>query len=136
MAGRYDPDVLDHQNDATLGRASAVANATGHGKPLPRLQLDLSVLEIHEERALEHKEELIVIRVMMPVILALHDTQTDYRAIYLTQRLVVPAIRACTHQRRDVDPLELGIQDVQERRIGKGFGLSAHGDLPIGAPQV
>ena len=40
----------------------------------------------------EDKEELVIVVVLMPVILALQDTQPDNRIVDLAQRLVVPAV--------------------------------------------
>ena len=69
-------------------------DALRDNKALLSRKLDTLVLEIDDEATFQYKEELIVIVVFVPVILALHDAKTNDRTVHLTQRLVVPAVRA------------------------------------------
>ena len=53
IAGRDDPGILDHEDDASLRGAGAVNDRLGHDKPLEGFQCDGAVLEIDEEFALQ-----------------------------------------------------------------------------------
>jgi len=61
-------------------------------------ELDASTLEVDDETAFENKEELVVIIVFVPVVLALQDTESNDRIVHLAQRLVVPAVGTSLHQ--------------------------------------
>src|SRR5690349_11589226 len=76
VAGRDDGRGLDHQDDGALGRPRPVQDALRHDEAFLRLEDDAALLEIDDEVALEHEEELVVVVVLVPVILALHDTET------------------------------------------------------------
>ena len=69
-------------------------DALRDNKALLSRKLDTFILEIDDEPTFQYEEELIVIVVFVPVILALHDAKTNDRIVHLTQRLVVPAVRA------------------------------------------
>lgn len=76
-------------------------------------QLDGAIFEIDQETPAQDMKELVFILVLMPVILALHDTQTHDGFIHLAERLVVPLIRASRDQPRHVDYLQRRIQYIQ-----------------------
>lgn len=92
-------------------------NALWNDEALARLKIDLPTLEIDDEVPVEDKKELIVLLMFVPVILALHDAEAYDRVIYFAESLVVPAIRACTDKRRDVDNAERRELDVKERGV-------------------
>lgn len=83
-----------------------------HNKTLLYLQINGSVFEVNNEMSFENEEELVVVIVFMPVILALHHTQSNDGIINFAKGLVVPAILALTHKRRNVDQAECRKQDV------------------------
>jgi len=68
-------------------------------------KLDASLLEIDNETAFKNKEELVVVVVLVPMVLALHDAETDDRIVHMAQRLVVPAVGTRIYQRGDVNQL-------------------------------
>src|SRR3954452_9736725 len=82
-------------------------HAPRNHKSLARLEVDRSALEIDDEVSVEHKKELIVLVVLVPVILALHDAETDHGVVDLAERLVVPAIGARADQSGHIDDSEL-----------------------------
>lgn len=72
-------------------------------KALSLSKLDASLLEVDNETAFKNKEELVVVVVLVPMVLALHDAETDDRIVHLAQRLVVPAVGTRIHQRGHVN---------------------------------
>ena len=58
-------------------------DALRDNKPLLLRKLDTSILEINDKATVENKEELIVVVVFVPVILALHDAETNDRTVHL-----------------------------------------------------
>jgi len=95
-----------------------VDNASGDHEALPGLQRDVAILEIDVEFSFDDIEELIVVVVLVPVILALHDTEPNDRVIHPAQRLVIPLVGARVHQRLHVYQLELAILDVEMSGVG------------------
>ena len=73
VTGRDDGGILNHQNDCTLGRTRAVNDTLGNHETLPRSKIDGTIFEVDDEVSVEYEEELIVVVVFMPVVLALHD---------------------------------------------------------------
>lgn len=61
-----------------------------HDKSLPGLKLNGLLLKVDDEATLKNKEKLIVIVVLVPVVFALHHTQTNYGVIDLAQSLIEP----------------------------------------------
>jgi len=90
-----------------------VNDALRHNEPLPRLQRDGAILEIDKKFAVHDVEEFIEIVVLVPVILALHDSQTHDRIVDLAERPVEPAVLDRIDDLRKVDDLERGIADVE-----------------------
>ena len=76
---------------APFRRACAVNDALRDNKPLLLRKLDTSILEINDKTTVENKEELIVVVVFVPVILALHDARRTtepftWHSVWLYQR--------------------------------------------------
>ena len=80
-------------------------DALRDNKALSLSKLDASILEIDDETTFEDKEELVVVVVFVPVILALHDAEPNDRIVHLAQRLVVPAVGTRRDQRGHVNQL-------------------------------
>lgn len=49
-------------------------------------------LEIDQERTVENKEELVVVSVLVPVILSLHDAEANDGFVHANERLIVPRL--------------------------------------------
>jgi len=73
-------------------------DAFGNDKSLLWLQIDRTIFEIDEKVPLQDKEELIVVVMFVPVIFALHNSETNNGVVHLAERLVVPLISAGFHQ--------------------------------------
>jgi hypothetical protein len=58
-------------------------DALGYDKTLARLQINALAFEIDDEMTVKDKEEFIVVVVLVPVILALHDAEADDRFVDL-----------------------------------------------------
>jgi hypothetical protein len=82
-----------------------VDDAHGDNEALALSKLDTSILEVDDETAFKNKEELVVAFVFVPMVLALHDAETDDRIVHLAQCLVVPAVGTRLHQRGHVNQL-------------------------------
>ena len=46
-------------------------------EPLMRLKIDRPIFQVDDEVTLQHKEELIVVVVFVPMILALHNAEAN-----------------------------------------------------------
>lgn len=80
-------------------------DALRDNKALSLSKLDASILEVDDETAFENKEELVVVVVFVPMVLALHDAEMDDRIVHLAQCLVVPAVGTRLHERGNIDQL-------------------------------
>src|ERR1700752_5403509 len=87
IAGRYDARALRHQDHGEIGRARAMHHAFRHHESLEPLQIDGAVLQVDDEVPVEKEEELIVVVVLVPVILTLHETQANPRVVDLAEFL-------------------------------------------------
>jgi hypothetical protein len=105
IAGGDDCGCFYHKNYCPFRGSRAMNDALRDNKPLLLTELDASILEIDDETTFQDKEELVVVVVFVPVILALHDAETNDRIVHLAQRLVVPAVRASRDQRWHVHQL-------------------------------
>jgi len=104
-------------------------DAARHDKALSCAEFDRTSFKIDDELALNDIEELVVGVVLVPVILALHHTESDHGVIHLAERLVVPLEPASVDQRLDVDNFESRIEDVETGLVRIGGGLG-HGATP------
>ncbi len=82
-------------------------------KALPRLQLDNPIFKVDDEPAIQNEEELVIVVMFVPMILALHYTEPNHGIVDLAKRLVVPAIRSGGHQRGHVDRAQRRKLDVE-----------------------
>jgi hypothetical protein len=62
---------------------------------LPRSKFNYPMFQINEEPSLNNVEEFIILIVFMPVVFPFENTQADYGAIHLAERLVEPLV--CAH---------------------------------------
>jgi hypothetical protein len=99
-------------------------HAFGHDITFPWLKVDRFAFEVDDEVTVQHKEELVVIVVLVPVILALHDAQADDGLVDATERLVAPLVGAGIHKRLYVDDGESWELDVEVRRVGTFLALT------------
>ena len=123
----YDTGVLHHENHSALGRARAVNDTLWNDEPFLRIEGHCAPFEIDQEHTVQDKEELVVLVVLVPVVLALHDPETNDGAVHLAQSLVVPPVLTGADQRGNVNLLQLREQDIQVRGVRERAGGFGHG---------
>jgi hypothetical protein len=94
IAGRYDSSVFDHQHDGSLQGARTVNRSLWNDKSLSRREFNRVVFKVDQQLSLYDIKEFVIVVVLVPVILSLHNTETNHRIIYLTEGLVVPLVLA------------------------------------------
>ena len=85
-----------------------------HDKTLLRVKFNAPILEVDNEAAVEDKEELVIVVVLMPMILTLQDAKPNDRVVDLAQRLVIPAVGTRFDQRWNVHHAQGRIKDVEK----------------------
>src|SRR5471032_2983440 len=94
IAGGHDGGGLNHQNNCPIRSARAVNDTPWNYEALPRLQIDRLPFEIDDKVPVQDKEKLVVVFMLVPMVLALHDTQANDRVVHFAERLIVPRVRA------------------------------------------
>src|SRR5262245_30550660 len=92
-------------------------------KPLSGCELYRPAFQVDDETALDHVEELVLRVVLVPVELALHDTESHDAIVYSGEGLVVPGVLAGIGERLNVDELQGSVAYVQVDRVRR---LTAH----------
>jgi hypothetical protein len=126
IAGRNDAGGFHHQNDCSIRGAGAMPDALGNDKSLLWLQVDRAIFEIDDEVPFQDKEELIVVLMFVPVVLALHDPEANNGVVHLAKRLVIPLIGAGFHQGPDVHQVKGRKLDIEVSGV-RIILLFAHG---------
>jgi hypothetical protein len=90
IPGRDNPSIFDHQNDRSFRSTSAVEHTFGNNKSLSWWQINGSALQINQEPAFDYIEKFVVIIMLVPMVFALDHADTDYRGVYLAERLIEP----------------------------------------------
>jgi len=78
-------------------------DAPGNDETLPRPEIHGAILEINQKAPLHNEEEFVLGVMLVPVILAVHDAETDHGVVHPAEGLVIPRILAGLHERRNVD---------------------------------
>jgi hypothetical protein len=81
-------------------------------KSLSGRKLDGAVFKVNQQSTVYNIKKLVVLIVLMPVILSLHDPEADHRVIYLAESLVVPRKLARVRKSLFVDYLQGFVQNV------------------------
>src|SRR5579864_6069621 len=81
--------------------------------------------QVDQQLALNHIEELVVMIVLVPVILAFDHAQAHHRTVHLAKRLVVPLVRSRIGERLLIDQLQMFVQHIEASVIGI-LGSGAH----------
>jgi hypothetical protein len=115
---------FNHKNYRPLRGASAMDDTFGNDKPFLWLQIDRPTLKIDDEVPLKNKEKFIIVLVFVPVIFALHDAKTYDGVIDLAKRLVIPAVRASSDERRDVHDTQPWKLHLQVGGVWVVFGVA------------
>jgi len=88
-------------------------DAFGNDKSLLWLQINRAIFEIDDKVSLQDKEELVVVVMFVPVILALHDPEANNGVVHFTECLVIPLIGAGFDQGRNVHQAERWKLDIE-----------------------
>src|SRR5262249_824928 len=113
IASRHDASALDHEDDRSLRSACPMHHAFGHGEALTGTERDGPPIEIDLKAAVDDIEKLVLLVVLVPVELALHDAESYNAVVVPAESLVVPSIFARVDERLDVDKLERSAPRVQ-----------------------
>jgi len=81
-------------------------DALGNDKSLLWLQSNRAIFEIDDEVPFQDKEELVVVVMFVPMVLASHYPQANNGVVHLAERLVIPPVGAGFHQRWYVHQVE------------------------------
>ena len=95
-------------------------------KSLLWLQIDRAIFEIDDKVPLQDKEELVVVVMFVPVVLALDDSQANNGVVHLAERLVIPFIRARFHHCWNVHQVKGRKLDIEVSGV-RIIMLFAHG---------
>ena len=79
----HDQGSFHHENDGAIRSARPVDDAFGHHVALPRLKVGGLGLQINDQVPIENEEKLIVVLMLVPVVLTLHDSEADYGVVHL-----------------------------------------------------
>jgi hypothetical protein len=74
---------LNHQDDRSFRGTRAMDDSLWYDKSLLPVELNAPILEVHDKAAVEDKEELVIVVVLVPVILTLQDAQPNDRVVDL-----------------------------------------------------
>ena len=80
-----DPRPLDHQAHSLHLGTGPVEHAPGYGPPLLGAQLHRALLQVQQQPALQHEEELVLLVVLVPVELSQEDAQADDGVVDLAE---------------------------------------------------
>jgi hypothetical protein len=132
ITGRNDGGGFHHQNDCSIWGAGAMLDAFGNDKSLLWLQINRAIFEIDDKVPFQDKEELVIVVMFVPVVLALHDSEANNGVVHLAERLVVPLIGAGFYQGRNVHQAERWKLDIEMSSV-RIILLFAHGldDKPV-----
>ena len=92
--------------------------------------------QIDQKASFDDVEELVVISVLMPVILPLHDAKPNDGIIDASKGLVVPRIEYCVDERVERDLLEWREEDVEMRGVRKARQGQEHSESRLQALMV
>ena len=90
---------------------------------MSRREFNTAVLEVNIKFSLHDVKELVVVVVLVPVVLSLHDAETNDRLIHLAKSLVVPLMRTGVCESFLVNHLKRPVKNVEVRFVWVGFGL-------------
>ena len=109
-----------HKDHRPLRRTGSMPNALRNHEAFTRLERDNSPrstdrirLEIDEELPLDDVEKLVVIRVLVPVIFAFDDAESNDGVIHPCECLVVPRVTDRIDDRIERDRLQRATEDIE-----------------------
>src|SRR6266545_4246081 len=134
VAGGHDPDSLDQQDDRPLLGPGPMPRTGRNGDPLALTQdRRLTPLDVHHHSSFDDVEQLVLILVAMPRVVALNHAQPHHAVIHPAERLVVPGPSVGIDQLLDVEARQRRELDVEEGAPGI---LRIHESLLLRGPIV
>ena len=103
VPGRNNPCVLEHQDNGALRCSRSVKYAFWYNESLTWRELHDALFQIDKQLAFDDVEELVIVVMFVPVVLALDHSNSHYGRVYLAERLVIPLMRSCVGKRLLVD---------------------------------
>src|SRR5260370_18440155 len=94
VPGRDDSDVLNHKDHGSVWSAGTMQHSLRNNRALSRTKFIRAPFEINQELPLDHIEKFVIVIVLVPVILALHNPKTNHGTIHLPDSLVGPLVLA------------------------------------------
>jgi len=85
----------------------------GNGEALPGTKQNGPPVKIDLKATIHDIEELVLVVVLVPVKLTLHDAESYYAIVYAAKSLVVPGILARVDERLHIDELERRVPNVE-----------------------
>src|SRR3954470_11284389 len=82
---RFDGAGFHHEHHGFLRCSRSVHDAFGNRYALLGIQLDGFIFEIDKKLTFEHKEKFVVVIVLMPMVIAMHDAKADDAVIDFCQ---------------------------------------------------
>ncbi len=96
-----------------MRRAGAMDDALRNDKSLSGFKRDRLVLEVNQQLAVDHVEELIVGIMLVPVILTFKDAKPNHGFIHLAERLVIPLELASVGKSLGIDHFQRFVENIQ-----------------------
>src|SRR5215216_2097533 len=113
---------LHHQHDSFLWRSGTMQKTFGNGYTLIGIQFDCLVFKVNLQLSFEHKEEFIVMIVLVPMIFAFYNSNSNNAVIHFCQRLIEPFVLAFFHNARDINQRKVLKLDIKIGHIGELLG--------------
>ena len=85
---------------------------------LIRVQLDCPVFKVNEQLAFKNKEKFIILIVLVPMIFALNNPNSNDTVVHFCQSLIEPFVLSLSHDCRYVNQFEMSKLDIQVGHVG------------------
>jgi len=118
ISGWDNPGIFDHQDDRPFGGTRTMERTFGNDESLSRREVDRAALQIDQKPAFDHIEKFVVIVVLVPMVLALDNTNADDRGVHLAERLIEPRLTR-VGKRLFVNHLQGAVQNIKPRIVGE-----------------
>ena len=93
----------------------------GNNRALPRTKFDCAAFEINQQFALDNIEKFVVVVMLVPVVFALHNTETNDRAVHPAEGLVIPLVLTRVGERPFVNYFQGLMKNVESSLIWEAF---------------
>src|SRR5215469_4877675 len=123
VTGGDDAGLLNHEHRTAYRCDWPVKHASGYADSVSGPERDrVPAFELDLELAVEDEEELVLLVVLVPVKLAVHDAESQVEATDVDERLVVPGRSRCVDEGLDVHDLQRPEQRLVVDRVRPRLG--------------